>query len=98
MRIDLRKEKGITLVALIVTIVILIILAAVTIGMILNDGFIEVAINGTQDYAKEQYREIDEISRLTDKLEDKFIRIQLKNELEKAIAEVKKEKEEKMNH
>ena len=70
MRINLRKEKGITLVALIITIVILIILAAVTISSVMHDGFIDVAINGTQNYAKEQYREVDEISKLADKLND----------------------------
>lgn len=75
MRIDLRKEKGITLVALIITIVILIILAAVTINAVIHDGFIGVAINGTQNYAKEQYREVDEVSKLADKLNDAIDKI-----------------------
>lgn len=53
----LREEKGITLVALIITIVVLIILAAVTIMSVTKDGFIGTAINGTQNFQNAQYYE-----------------------------------------
>lgn len=59
----LREEKGITLVALIITIIVLIILAAVTIMTLTNDNFIGTAINGTQNYANAQRYESQEIDR-----------------------------------
>ena len=46
------KEKGITLIALIITIIILVILAAVSIRAVYNMGIVNHAINGAQDYAK----------------------------------------------
>ena len=49
-----QMEKGITLVALIITIIILIILAAVTIFAFRDSKLIEVAINGTVNYANAQ--------------------------------------------
>ena len=49
---NLRKERGITLIALIITIIILVILAAVSIRAVYNMGIVGHAINGTQDYAK----------------------------------------------
>ena len=39
----MRKQKGITLVALIITIVVLLILAGVAIGAIKNDGILQYA-------------------------------------------------------
>ena len=48
-----RNEKGITLIALIITIIILVILAAVSIRAVTNMGIVGHAINGTQDYARE---------------------------------------------
>lgn len=50
----LREEKGITLVALIITIIILIILAAVTIMSFTNNKLIDTAVEGTQNYANSQ--------------------------------------------
>ena len=63
-------QEGITLVALIITIIILIILAAVTIMTIYDGNFIGMAINGTENYAQEQYREMDMINSLNSKLND----------------------------
>ena len=48
----MRKENGITLIALIITIVILVILAAVSIRAVTNMGIVGHAINGTQKYAE----------------------------------------------
>lgn len=59
----LREEKGITLVALIITIIILIILAAVTIIAVKDSNMANVAINGTQNYAQAQ---VDESQKIDD--------------------------------
>ncbi len=53
----LRQEKGITLVALIITIIILVILAAVSIAAVYNSGIVNYAVNGAVDYANEAARE-----------------------------------------
>jgi len=45
-----KTEKGITLVALIITIIVLLILAAVTIGAVQNDGIIGYAKNARDKY------------------------------------------------
>ena len=57
----LRGEKGITLVALIITIIILVILAAVSIAAVTNMKIVDYAINGSQDYARESKREQGEM-------------------------------------
>jgi len=49
-----RMEKGITLIALIITIVVLLILAAVAISSITNDGILGYATNATSQYNKAQ--------------------------------------------
>ena len=48
----MNNSKGITLIALIITIIILVILAAVSIRAVYNMGIVNHAVNGTQDYAK----------------------------------------------
>ena len=59
----LRGQKGITLVALVVTIVVLIILAAVSIGLVLDqDGIMGRAKNGSENY---QLAANEESARLT---------------------------------
>ena len=53
-----RKEKGITLVALVVTIIVLIILAGVTLNIVLdNDGIIGKAKEGAEEYENVQKEE-----------------------------------------
>ena len=53
-----RKEKGITLVALVVTIIVLIILAGVTLNIVLdNDGIIGKAKEGAKEYENAQKEE-----------------------------------------
>lgn len=47
----LRTEKGITLVALIITIIVLVILAAVSIATVYQMGIMDYAINASNDYA-----------------------------------------------
>ncbi|MCI8393566.1 MAG: hypothetical protein HFJ23_07445, partial [Clostridia bacterium] len=53
----MRQEKGITLVALIITIIVLVILAAVTINAAFNSGIIDTAVNGAVNYADAQKKE-----------------------------------------
>ena len=50
--IKLNKETGITLIALIITIIVLVIFAAVSIRAVYNMGIVDYAINGTQNYAR----------------------------------------------
>ena len=52
-----KKENGITLIALIITIIILVILAAVSIRAAYNSGIIDYSINGTKKYQEEAKKE-----------------------------------------
>ena len=58
------KDQGITLVALIITIIVLIILAVVSINAVLNSNFINIAIQGTINYAEAQTNEQEKMERL----------------------------------
>lgn len=49
---NMKKDNGITLIALIITIIILVILAAVSIRAVYNMGIVGHAINGTQEYSR----------------------------------------------
>lgn len=53
----LRQEKGITLVALIITIIVLVILAAVSIAAVYQSNIVNYAVNGAQSYANEAGKE-----------------------------------------
>lgn len=48
----LRTEKGITLVALIITIIVLVILAAVSIAAVYNSRVVDYAVNGATGYTQ----------------------------------------------
>lgn len=65
-----QKEEGITLVALIITIIILIILAAVTIKTVFGNNFIGIATKGTEDYAKAQIDESEGLDDIAKKVQD----------------------------
>ncbi len=65
----LKEEKGITLVALIITIIVLIILAAVTIMSFRESGIMNTAVNGTINYAKAQEDEKIKMDQLDDDLQ-----------------------------
>ena len=67
------KNKGITLVALIITIIILIILAAVTIYALYNSNFIDVSISSTQKYTEAQIKEREEIDSINNKIQGAII-------------------------
>ena len=64
------NEIGITLVALIITIIILIILAAVTIKTLTHDGLVELAIKAAQDYKRAEGEELKELEKIDDMLKN----------------------------
>ncbi len=53
----LKTENGITLVALIITIIVLVILAAVSIAAVYQSKIVNYAINGSYNYATEALKE-----------------------------------------
>ena len=63
-----KEEKGITLVALIITIVVLLILAAVAIASITNDGVLSYAENATTQYNQAVKNEQDTLQGYIDYL------------------------------
>ncbi len=66
----MKKEEGITLVALIITIIVLIILAAVTLQTLVVDGVLNLAMQGSINYAQAQSNEISMLNEMNDKLYD----------------------------
>ncbi len=75
MKQKLKNKDGITLVALIITIIILVILAAVTIEKIFDINLMGTTINGAQNYSNSQIKEKQEMDRINNKIEesiDKF--------------------------
>jgi len=56
---QMNKERGITLIALIITIIILVILAAISLKIVFKDGIIDIATEGAINYATEQKKEED---------------------------------------
>jgi len=61
-----KEQKGITLIALIITIVVLLILAAVAISSISNDGILHYAQNAADSWNKAQANEQDTLSGYVD--------------------------------
>ena len=64
------KEGGITLIALIITIIVLVILAAVTLNSIFGNNIIGLATNGAINYAEEQQKELGMLNNVSDILSD----------------------------
>ena len=64
----LREEKGITLVALIITIIVLIILAAVTIIAVQNTDLVGRAQNATITYAANQKYENETLTNMDQRI------------------------------
>lgn len=61
-----RKENGVTLVALVITIIVLLILAGVTISMVLgDDGILNQASDATESYTKSEIKEKASIAAAT---------------------------------
>ena len=64
------NQKGITLIALIITIIILVMLAVVSISTVYNMGIVNHAINGTQEYGKASKIETDTFDQVEDFIDD----------------------------
>lgn len=69
----LKGQKGITLVALVITIIVLIILAGVSIALVFNeDGIINKATQGAENYqiaANEEYGIVDDVLEALNKVD-----------------------------
>ena len=76
---NLTQEKGITLIALIITIIILVILAAVSIRAVYNMSIVDYAVNGTQNYAKEAVKENKMLDSTTALIEDTLAKLNGEN-------------------
>ena len=66
----IREEKGITLIALIITIVVLLILAVVAIGQAQETNIVGYAQNAASKYEEAQSNEIDLLSHYENKIEE----------------------------
>ena len=66
---DLREEQGITLIALIIALLILIIISAVSISAIYEARIIDYAVNGSLNYAEAQEEELNQMTGVESKLE-----------------------------
>ena len=67
----MRKENGITLVALVVTIIVLIILSGVTLGLVLEDnGLILKAIDAKNAWVNAQEKENEQLANLEETIEE----------------------------
>ncbi len=66
----IRQEGGITLMALIITIIVLIILAAITIGTAYTSGIIQMGTQGAKDYANSALKENEILNETTAYVED----------------------------
>ena len=66
-----KKEKGITLVALVITIIVLLILAGVTISLVVRDnGVINKARDAKTNMGKAQNRENEELQNLSNFIDE----------------------------
>lgn len=72
---QMQNQKGITLVALIITIIIIVILAAVSIGAIVNLN-LKSATDGVADYQNKQFEEADYMNDIGNLLDDAVTKIQ----------------------
>lgn len=61
-RTELRRNKGITLIALVITIIVMLILVAVTITMAVNGGLFDYAGRAAQDTEIKKQEELDYIN------------------------------------
>ena len=67
---QMKQEGGITLIALIITIIVLVILAAVTLNSIFGSNIVGIATNGAINYAEEQQKELGMLNDVSDLLGD----------------------------
>ena len=67
-----KSNKGITLVALIITIIVLLILAGVSISFVLNDGILDNAQNAVNEYDNAATNEAELIDYIDDVIDNKI--------------------------
>ena len=70
------EKSGITLIALIITIIVLVILAAVSISAVYNSKIINYATNGAVDYATESVKENEILDKTTSLMESAISNIE----------------------
>ena len=80
------KEKGITLIALVITIVILLILAGITINAIINNEIIDKANEAKKDYKIEEYNDKINVIKLDGEMKETL------NEIDVPLKDFVKEK------
>ena len=66
----LKEQKGITLVALVITIIVLVILVGVTLSVAINSGLINNAKKAVKDYNTVQANESDYVNNVADQVND----------------------------
>ena len=64
-----KLQKGITLIALVITIVVLLILAGVTLKLVFNGGLIDKSQSAVDKYSQAQQNETEQLADLAEKLE-----------------------------
>ena len=70
-KIKLKEEIGITLISLIITVIVLLILAGVTINLIIGEnGIFKIAENAGKNYMEAQDRELAQIANFTNVLDN----------------------------
>lgn len=67
-----KSNKGITLVALIITIIVLLILAGVSISFVLNGGILDNAQNAVNEYDNAATNEAELMNYIDDVIDDKI--------------------------
>ncbi len=65
----MKAEKGITLVALVITIIVLLILAMVSISILTNHDVIQYANNATTSYNEAQTKEKTQLNQAAEEME-----------------------------
>ena len=76
-----REQKGITLTALIITIVIVLILAVVTVSSLINNGILSYATNGAKDYSQTVVNEQEHLDDYSNYLDNKKTVSEAKNKV-----------------
>ncbi len=64
MKKKLKQDKGITLVALIITIILLVILSAIVIRVLVDDKLITLAGSAAQKYKEAEEKELKELDKI----------------------------------
>lgn len=66
----INKRKGITLISLVITIILILILAGITISVLLNNGIIDKAKFAKEQYANAQQDEIQDMDSVSNEIDD----------------------------